>query len=151
MRIPEYFISDLKDLGKNHLAALGFGLTGYLVAYSVNKACRWFFQSQDRDSDAAAIRKGVFELMAAGLGLQACLSLGKRTLGDPESICVVNPRIFVLHIAAFALASLRDPKKIIRAGVCLSAATILISPSFIGVVGATFGSFGDELNRHREI
>lgn len=145
MRIPEYIISDLKDLSRNHLMALSFGLTGFTVAYSVSKACQWFFQSKDEDPDGTTIRSKVFELMAAGLGLQACFSLAKHTIGDPDSSCPVNPRIFVLHITAFALASLRDPKKIIRAGICLSAATILISPSFSGVVGAFFGSLGDEL------
>lgn len=135
MRIPEYVISDLKGLGKNHLIAVGFALTGFTVAYSVNKACRWFFQMQD---DAKKMRSEFVGLIVAGLGLQASVFLGN-IVNIRNDHCTVNPRILVFHIAAFAIASLGDSRKIVRAGIALSAASVCLPPMFMGAAGACLG------------
>jgi len=138
MRIPEYVISDLKGLGKNHLIAVGFAFTGFTVAYSVNKACRWFFQVQD---DAKKMRSELVGLIAAGLGFQASSFLGN-IVNIRNDLCTVSPRILVFHIAAFANASLRDPRKIVRAGIVLSAASVCLPPIFMGAAGAFLGGLG---------
>ena len=147
MRIPEYVISDLKDLNKNHLMAVGFAFTGFTVAYGVNRACRWFFQMQA--TDAKKMRTQFVELIAVGLGFQACFFLENTfNISKEYSSCTVNLRVLVLHIAAFALASIRDPKKIVRAGIGLSAASVCLGPIYMGAIGTLFGSFGAELKEY---
>lgn len=138
MRIPEYIISDLKDLGINHLMALGFGLTGFSVAYGVNKTCQWFFQLRDADQKET-MRSRFVEILAMGLGLEACFFLAhKDRMGNSSA---VNPRVLVAHIAAFALASFTDPKKIVRAGIGLSAASVCLNPIYMGAAGTCFGGW----------
>ena len=146
MRIPEYIVSDLKDLGRNHLMALGFGLAGFTVAFCVNKACRWFFQIPA--SEVATKRSVFIELIATGLGLQACFSLVNRVAIFRNDSYTVNHRILILHVAAFALASLYDPRKIVCAGIGLSVASICLTPVSMGAVGAVFGIVGTELKEY---
>ncbi|MBS0648164.1 MAG: hypothetical protein JSS10_02940 [Verrucomicrobia bacterium] len=61
----ENLVSDIKALGKNHLIGLGFAAAGFIVAYSVNKACVWFFAEKDKkglqkDRNKEALKRLIF-------------------------------------------------------------------------------------------
>jgi predicted acyltransferase len=149
MHITENLISDLKVLGKNHLIALGLSCTGFAVAFSVNKACQWFFDRQDRllyrSSKKEELRFIIITMIAFCTSAQVNLELANRYLGNHHSHYHGNLRMLAFYISAFALASLKDERRMIRAAIILSAVAAFIHPLFISAPVSAIGAAGIEL------
>lgn len=151
MRITDNLVSDFKALGKNHLIGLGFAAAGFIVAYSVNKACLWFFAEKNqeesrRDPNKEAIKKLVFTVVAFGVCLQTnmflkCLAFDLNIQPHP-----LSKSILILYVASFAMASLMDQKKVCM-GVMFSAAIAYSAPGVVADGAAVVGSLLDYMRK----
>jgi hypothetical protein len=146
MHITESLVSDLKALGKNHLIALGLACAGFTVAFSVNKACRWFFDSPHRiprfDRKQDEVRFIIITMITFGTSAQVNMVLANKYLSNQNPSYDGNLRMLALYITAFALASLRDKRRVIRAAISLSAATAFLHPLFISIPFSGIGALG---------
>jgi hypothetical protein len=146
MHITENLVSDLKALGKNHLIALGLACAGFTVAFSVNKACRWFFNSQPslshRGWKQEEVRFIIITMITFGTSAQVNMVLANKYLSNQNPSYDGNLRMLALYICAFALASLRDERRVIRAAIVLSAATAFLHPLFISIPFSGIGALG---------
>lgn len=149
MRITDGLVSDFKDLGKNHLIALGFAAAGFTVAYSVNKACLWFFAEKDKnvskeDKQKESLNKLVFAMIAFGVAAQTNSFVRSIASDFHIKSHPLSQRILALYVTAFVLASLRDQKKVCM-GIVLSAAIAYIDPRITSDGAACFGSLLEEI------
>jgi hypothetical protein len=152
MRIADNLVSDFKALGKNHLIGLGFAAAGFIVAYSVNKACLWFFAEKNKngsqeDRNKEALKRLIFSVIALGVGLQTnmflkCIASDLNIKHDP-----LNKSILVLHVASFAMASLMDQKKVCM-GIMFSAAIAYMHPKTVSNGAAVVGSLLDYMREN---
>ena len=130
--------SEFTRLGQNHLMALGFAVTGFLVAKIVREGAARYFGTASWQE----LKPRLIGVVATAVGLQTCISAAEFMHLDHSKSFMLGHKILIVYAAVLAGAAFAKQSKL-AIGIALSGMCALTGPYAVAGLGAVAGAFID--------